>query len=298
MFKSLNRGLLPQYCMADGDGDGGGSADTGFVAADGTFNDGWTERPEFKAHAETLSRSKNVTELANSHMELRKKYGKDPNSMVEIPNATSSDEVTAAWRKANGVPDVTDAYEYKLSPELTTKLGPIDDKKMAAVKEFAHKELELSPAKFTKLLDFYHNTTAGEIDTANISFNEKNAAATVAAIAELKQEWKGDYDNNVILAQAVMRKYGGDDAVAEFAAESSPTMLRFLNNISSAMSEDKLRELGAGTGSTSAELNSQIAAVRSEQSKIREGNPVNYKSDPNFKDAEQRLKLLYQKKPT
>ena len=65
------------------------------------------------------------------------------------------------------------------------------------------------------------------------------------------------------------------------------------------MGEDTLKGGGGGGGGPlSLEgINTQIAELRSEQSTIRDTNPVNYKSDAKFKDIERRLKLLYQKKP-
>ncbi len=132
--------------------DGGGNE--GFVGSDGTFKDGWTGRDEFKDHADTLGRYKTVGDLAKSHMELRTKFNKNPDTMVEIPSETSDDAVQAAWRKANGVPETVDEYKYEYSDDFATKLGPLDDTKMGVMKEFAHKELGLSNAKLQKLLDF------------------------------------------------------------------------------------------------------------------------------------------------
>ena len=143
MRNPFNRGFLPIYCLDDGGGDGGGG-ETGYVGVDGTFADGWTGREEFKANAETLGRFKSVPELAKGYMEARTKIGKDPNSLAEIPTETSSDEIKAAWGKANGKPDTVDGYEYNYSDDFAAKLGPIDETKMSAIKEFAHKELRMA----------------------------------------------------------------------------------------------------------------------------------------------------------
>ena len=102
--------MIRNICFeADPGGDTGG--DTGFVGSDGTFNEGWTGRDEFKADADTLGRYKTVGDLATAHMELRRKSSKNPDSMVEIPSDSSSDEVRAAWGKANGVTETVEGYE-------------------------------------------------------------------------------------------------------------------------------------------------------------------------------------------
>jgi len=310
MFKNFKNGLLPFYCLEDnnaggenggtGGGEGGGElgGDTGFVNSDGTFVDGWTDREQFKDNADTLVRFGNVSDLAHSYMDLRKKTSKNPDSLVEIPNANSSDEIKAAWRKANDVPDTTDDYKYELSPELAAKLGPLDDKKIADVKEFAHKELELSPAKFQKLLDFYHTVVANEIDVVSTTLAEQQTRAKEESIAELKKEWLSSYDDKVARANAVMRKYGGDKAVAEFNAENSPAMAKFLDNIAEAMSEDTLKGLKGNSSVTRDGLKSQIAEIRSQMDVIQKEYPATYKGNAKFKDLQEQKRSLYKQFPS
>ena len=81
--------------------------------------------------------------------------------------------------------------------------------------------------------------------------------------------------------------------------KNSPWLTMIADNMVQAMSEDTLKGGKDTSGALSLEgINTQIAELRSEQSTIRDANPVNYKSDAKFKDIERRLKLLYQKKPT
>ena len=272
------------------------TTDTGFVGSDGTFKDGWTGRDEFKANADTLGRFKSVPELAKGYMEARTKIGKNPDTLVEIPTETSSDEIKAAWSKAHGVPETIEGYEYEMDADLAIKLGPIDDTKMATLREFAKKK-NWSQADFKDVLDFYHNDLAAGIDATGISLTEQQAKVKADSIAELKKEWLGAYDDKVNRANAVMRKYGGEEAVAEFNADNSPAMAKFLDNIAEAMSEDTLKGLKGSNALTAEGLNTQIADLRSQQDAIRKENPINFKSDPRFKDIEGRLKGVYQKKP-
>ncbi len=296
----------------DGGDGGGGGGDAGFVGSDGTFNDGWTGREEFKANADTLGRFKNVNELANGYMAARTKIGKDPNSLAEIPNDTSSDEVRATWAKANGVPDSVDGYEYNYSDDFATKLGPLDDTKMAAIREFSHKELGLSPAKFQKLMDFYHANASGEVDAFNTTLEEQIQASKDKGMAILNKAWLDGVDDRTKGALLHLQKYGEIEVKGEngemvnplemlFAdnpeLKNSPWLTMIADNMAQAMSEDTAHG-GGGDGPSSLEgINAQIVELRSQQNEIRTASPVNFKSDPKFKDLEGRLKLLYQKKP-
>ena len=266
----------------------------GFVGNDGVFSENWAGRDEFKDNEATLSRYKNVTDLANGLVATKKKFGKNPDSMVEIPSDTSSDDVRSAWAKAKGRLDTSDLYEYTLSDEHAVKLGPLDDKKMTAFKEFAHGQ-EWSQKQFKDALDYFHSNIASDIDTADISFTETQNARIAEGKAELKKEWLDGYDDKVLLANAVMRKYGGEDAVAEFSAENSPLMLKFLNNISSAMSEDTLKGLKSATAVTATNIQTQIGEIRAKMDVIMKENPSNFKANTQFKELGKQKTELYKK---
>lgn len=263
------------------------STNEGFVGIDGVFTEGWTGRDEFKENADTLSRFKNVTDLANSFIATKKKFGRNPDTLVEIPNDTSSDEVKAAWSKAHSVPDSLEGYEYALSTEMQTKLGPLNDERMSTLREFA-KGKNWSPQDFKDVLDFYHNNMAGDIDAADISFTEQHNQAKDAGIAELKQLWKDQYGNKVNQANAILREYGGADAVADFNAENSPLMAKFLDNVAGAFSESALKGLGGTPGPSADTISSQIASIYEEISKIVKENPVNFKTNIKYKELIER----------
>ncbi len=308
-------GLLP-ILMADGgdgggDGEGDGGGDAGFVGSDGTFNEGWTGREEFKDHADTLGRYKNVTELAKGHVELRKKYGKNPDSMVEIPTETSSDDVRVAWNKAHGRPETSDAYEYTLSDEHAAKLGPLVDDKMAAFREFGHKK-NWSQQDFKDVLDFYHENASGEVDGFNAELEEATNKRFEDGSAILKGQWLDGTDDRTAAALAHLQKYGeievkgaGGEMVNPLEKlfeeapqlKQSPWLTMIMDNMASKMGEAG-RVGGKDSSSVSLEgINTQIADIRAKQSAIRNESPVNFKGNPEFKSNEEKLKVLYQKKP-
>jgi len=302
--------------MADGDGggDAGGDSggDVGFVGSDGTFNDGWTDRAEFKDHAEYLGRYKTVGDLTKGLTELRTKYNKNPDTMVEIPSETSGDDVRAAFRKANGVPDTVEEYVYDYSDDFATKLGPMQDEKLASAREFAHKELGLSNAKFQKLLDFYHGNIASDLDSGNIQMDEMNQQRFDEGTGILKNQWLDRTDDRTAAALAHLQKYGEIEVKNKDGEminpleklleenpniKTSPWMTMIMDNMAQKMGEAG-RKGGGGDGALSLDgLNSQIAGIRAQQAAIKDKIPVNFKGDPEFKRLEESLKALYQKKP-
>ena len=136
---------------------------TSVVNPDGSFIENWTDGEAYKADAETLSRYKSLPDLAKGFMDTKRKFSKNPDTLVEIPTENSSDEVRAAYRKARGVPDKMDAYEYALSDEMAVKLGPLRDDVMAKVREHAHKQ-GWTPSEFKANLDLYHSIMSEDID--------------------------------------------------------------------------------------------------------------------------------------
>ena len=269
------------------------------VNKDGSFAENWHEKygEENEAH---LLRYKNFDSLVKSTIDTKRKLGKDPNTLVEIPTEHSSDEVRTAWSKARGRPDTNDLYEYALSDEQAVKLGPLDDKKMAAFREFAHKQ-DWNQAEFKEVLDFYHANVAGDIEAFDISFNEKKESDAEAVKFELrtKERWRTEkeYEYKVLRANSVMRKYGGEEAVAEFNAENSPKMAMFLDNIAVAMSEDTLKGLGSSSGTTTANIKTRIAENREQMDTIMKEDRVNYRNNPKFRELDKRNIELYKQMP-
>ncbi len=309
----FNRGFLPTYCEDGGGGGepaGGGGGDVSVLDSGGSFTDNF-----YGSHGEEnreyLSRYKAPSDLAKANVELRKKFSKNPDTMVEIPSDTSGDDVKAAWGKANGVPETVDGYGYDYSDDFATKLGPVNDEKVVAAKEFAHKELGLSPAKFQKLLDFYHTNVALDNDAFNTELQESTDQRFEAGTAILESNWLEAKDEKTAAALAHLQKYGeievkGADGemvnpLEKFFEENpnakqSPWLTIMMDTMAQKMGEAG-RHGGGDTGALSLEgVNSQIDAINDRQSAIRGESPVNFKGNQEFKRNEEKLKALYQKK--
>jgi len=269
------------------------------INADGSFVENWHEKygEENAAH---LSRYKTYDDLVNSHISLRKKFNKNPDTLVEIPSETSSDEVRAAWAKAHGVPDTIEGYEYTLPDELATKLGPLDDQNMATLREFAQKK-NWSQSDFKDVLDLYHTVQSNSIDTAEMAFSEQQSANAEAAKAELRKQngWRTEqeYNANVQLCQSVMEKYDMVDFVAEANLQNSPKLLMSLKKIADSISEDTLKGVAASSGVTKDSLKTKIAENRTQMDAIMKKDPVNYRGDARFRELDKMNIELYKQFP-
>ena len=183
---------------------------------------------------------------------------------------------------------------------MAVKLGALDEDRMSKLRDFA-KSKNWSPSDFKDILDFYHSDLSEGIDSFGEVDNERRAAAGIAAKEELRKipgwQTEAEYTDKVRIAQSVMEKYELIDSVEELNLQNSPKLVVGLNKIADSMSEDTLKGLGAPSGDTLDNINTQIADLRNQQNVIRQAAPVNFKSDAKFKDIEKRLKGLYQKKP-
>ncbi len=306
-------GLLP-FLMADGDGGGesGGSegGDTGFVGSDGTFKEGWANRDEFKDNAEYLGRYKTVIDLANGLVATKKKYNKNPDVMVEIPSETSGDDVRAAWGKAHGAPENVDGYEYSYSDEFATKLGPLNDERLAGIKELA-KSKHWSSKDLQDVVDFYNTAMLADLDSGNAQMDEMNNQSHDEGMAILKNLWLDGTDVRTKDALEHLQKYGeievkGKDGnminplekLLEEAPQlkQSPWLTLIMDNMAAKMGEAN-RHGGGDTGALSLDgVNSQIDAINDRQTAIRDESPVNFKNNAEFKRNDEKLNQLYQKK--
>lgn len=280
------------------------------VNSDGSFAEDWSKKygEDNQAH---LSRYKDFDSFVDSHISQRKKFSKDPNTLVEIPNEHSSDEVRAAFHKARGKPDTTDGYVYEVAADMKAKLGVSDDR-IAAFKQFAHEKLHLSPPEFNDALDFYFKGESDTFDAADLVMQDGRRQARDAGMTELKKHFGSDTIERSARANAVLIKYGeslelknekgepvGNVLEKLFeeipAAKNSPWLTLILDNFANSMSEDTLKGLGSPSGDIVSSLKTQVAEIRSQMDKIIKENPSNYKGNTEFRDLQKRKTELYKK---
>jgi len=87
----------------------------------------------------------------------------------------------------------------------------------------------------------------------------------------------------------LLRKYEGQEMVAELGLENNPAMAQFLDNIAEDMSEDRIKGLTVSTVPTPADIKSKIAALQAHPAFTDE-------SHPQHKQVVAEMSELYKKK--
>jgi len=273
--------------MPDPDNPNGGpdNSGTSVVNADGSFVENWANNyPE--DDRETLSRFKQFPDFVKSHMSLRRQFNKDPDSLVEIPTETSSDEVRAEFHRRRGVPEKVEAYKYERSKELSDNIE-IDDEKVAAFAQIAKKH-NMTQAQFNGIVNDYLALVDKDIANFDLIQQDKRQKDFEAADAALKKKFGKAYDEKVARANVLLRKYEGQDFVAKHGLENSPEMTEFLDRIAEDMSEDRIKGLTGVTIPTPIQVKSKIAELRAHPAYMDEMHP-------QYKDIQKQITELYKK---
>ena len=208
---------------------------TGYVNADGTFADGWTNNlPEDSAaYKDTLSKYKSVPDmakaLANANQLIGKKLG--------IPNEKSSPEEVAAFRRAMGVPDSLD--DYKLAPETLPEGMTWNDNMAKPYAEIAHKH-GIPPGAMKELVAQHAKTEMFKMEAIQATFEKQRTEA----VGTLQREWGNDFDKNIGLAKQAAKIAGVNSNSHGF---SDPEVVRGFVRMAQMMSEDKVGRSMGGT---------------------------------------------------
>ena len=200
----------------------------------GNFFDGFA--PEIKGHP-SITRYKSTEELAKGHLELEKKIGLKG---VMVPTDNSDDKTKSDFFKAIGRPDKSDGYANPTLDNLHEGVRTTTEQDLQAFKDKAH-ELGLSGKQFDNMYSWYLNMQSQRLtDYDNLQKSDRDKAGT-----ELRQKYGAKFDENLALANGVMKKFGSDGLnkrIAELG--SDPDIIDLLVNVGSQMSEDKLGEIG------------------------------------------------------
>jgi len=195
------------------------------VNADGTFIENWHTKLKNEAlhKDETLPRFKNLDDLAQSYVHVRKQV---PMDKVALPTETSPPEIWDDFFRAKGRPDTPDEYVIEKPKDLPDEFW--DDELTKEAKSFFHK-LGFNKKEVNALMEFDNKRMlAGIKAMADMENREKSEAETV-----LRKKWGVDYDAKLHLAnrmiqenvksdeqkQKLLEKIGNDPITAEFLAD-------------------------------------------------------------------------------
>lgn len=237
--------------------------------------------PEELRNDPNIKKYKDISELAKGHLETVKLIGRKG---VLIPGENATDEEKAKFLEAIGRPKTADEYKFtpieKLHPEV--QVTPESEK---AFRDEAHK-LGFTNAQVDGLNSWYLNN----ISNALIKRDEAMVKQKEEAAKKLNTEWGADYDNNLNLAQRLINKFGGKEAMEAFKKAgdlgNNPAIARLLVNVAKKMTEDTVMK---------GEFNELLGTAQEAQRKIESMNKEIMTTDPSdskySKLLEERMKL-------
>lgn len=263
------RGLSMRFEGDDGGGGGGDNDAVSVIDAEGNFTENWSDSYD-EADRPTLSRFKKFPELVKSHMDLRRKFNKNPDTLVELPGDDSSDEVRAEFHRRRGVPDNAKDYEYVQPEGVESTFGDDDEKTFYF--QLA-KSAKLTPVQL-KIMADGHLANLDKVTAANdLIAEEANHTANTEADKALTKKFGKAKDERVARANAIMRHYGGVEAVAAMKLENNSLMVELFDNIAEDMSEDRIKGITRTSIPTNDTINAKMNELRNQDGYYDSSHP-------------------------
>lgn len=206
----------------------GGLTPSTYVQPDGTLADGWTDHLPDDAvpYKETLARYKTVPDMAKALAHANALVGRK----LGVPNEKSTPEEVAAYRKALGVPDSLEEYDF--TPEQVPEGFNWDRGAMQPFAEVAHKH-NIPPSAMKELAGLFAQYESSKIDVMQGMFDQQRQEA----VATLQKEWGQDFSKNIGVAKQAAKIAGVDANSFGFA---DPEVVRGFVRMAQMMSEDKV----------------------------------------------------------
>ena len=277
--------LLNGSGAAAGAGDAGQAAAAGgaavpFVGADGAFTEGWTKvLPEELRENPSLQGFKSLQDLAKSLVNTKRMVGADKARFLFAPNENSTPEERREFYAKLGCPESPDKYQIKLPAGAQA-----DERMQAYFAKIAH-ERGLNNEQFQSLVDGYN---AYQAELAQAGQLEAEAAFD-AGVKQLQQEWRGNYDDNLKIANRAVQEFGLSEFLSQKGLQNDPEMVKVMHRIGSMLLESKGPDASAG-GSASGSARQQIDAIRSDKN-----HPYHHRDMPGHDQAVALVNQLYAK---
>lgn len=204
-----------------------------YLNADGSFAEGWHERPEFSGFS-GMERFRSLPDLVKSYKSLESTLGKRAPQGALVPGADASEEQVAEYRKAIGVPDLPAGY--RLRPEALPEGLSWDDARGARMAETFHRH-NVTPAAAQAIVDDF---LQGEME------NHKQAKAAYDQLMtsreeSLREEWGANYGKKIGEIAKVVTAMGFDPNDAELFGNAK--VLGFLGKVTGMLSEDAVASM-------------------------------------------------------
>jgi hypothetical protein len=225
------------------------------------------EEPGLRRVAEKFT---SPVEVVKSYAALQSRLGRS----VVKPGSEAGAEEIAAYHRQLGVPETPEGYEMALPESLPECLRA--DPATAALQTDFLKVMHgagAPPAVVQQALDWYYGQVGESLAQQTQGAEERRAEAE----AGLRQEWGGDHDRNVALAQRAARSFGDDNFVEFLESHEAegvklgdhPAFLRAFAAIGRGLGEDPpLTGAGeSGGGSLQARIDALHALQQSDPQK-------------------------------
>ena len=180
-----------------------------------------------------------ITEANKAHLELLEKS----KGTLKVPDANSSTEEKSAFRKATGVPDAPDGYEFE-KPYMPEGMS-IDEDMAKWFKEISHR-LGLSKEQARIMYSEYGNRRV----QGHYATQQTADRAKIAADDAVKQLWGPDYEKNKELIARTITKYGSAELMEHYDKSgdgNNPHVMQAWLKVAQDTSEDGVA-VGVGPG--------------------------------------------------
>ena len=226
------------------------------------------------------SKFKTVDGALKSYANLEKMLGNQ--NKVAVPGDNASKEEIALFRSKIGVPEKADGYKINKPEGLPDELWGAD--RVTAYQAKAH-ELGLTAKQAEGLAAWQAEKLGGDVKANQATIQ----ASRDATVAELKQEWGGNFEANVALAEKGAAAAGLTADVLKSTPELSnnPHFIRAMQAVALKLGEDRsAANIRAASGGNLAVNTPEAAAM--EIAKIRgDANHAynNPKASPRDREA-------------
>lgn len=221
-----------------------------YIADDGKFVDGWTEKlpDSHKPYAATLGKFPSPLDMAASYANLEKKLGEK----IQPPGPDAKPEDWAKWRQLVGSPETPEGYELK-KPEKLPEGVEWSDEEAGKLAGIAHK-YGLPKAAVAEIIGMSLERESGRATKAK----EGMAGYVAAQEKALKESWGDKFNDNIQAAVKAGQKLGVDMSDPDIG--SNAKIIQVLHKASLLMREDQMFGGVNGSQKSTAE---QIAEIRS-----------------------------------
>lgn len=253
-----------------GGGQGGGSGGGG--AGGGNGGDWRASLPQELRDEPSLKTIADIPALAKGYVHSQKLVGADK---VAKPQANWTDAQYEEFYNQVGRPGTLDGY--KVPDDLKLEDGQTwDEKKLNSAREMFHKA-GLTTKQAGRVLRYYTDTLNGATRAERASHEQMVATET----AKLKADFGLDYDANLDMARAALRRFGSSELV-EFLNTSglgnNAHLVRAFHKIGSLIAEDRGRGEGNGlfvkdTTAAVQEINRLVADKEFQEALNSRSNP-------------------------